>query len=629
MNTRTQSSEPLWLFGKRSVAEEAARATREAKLQKLLRGDDDDRLGKVYDGKLVGRILAYVRPYRTRMIISMILMTLSALLYAAAPWVIGKAIDDGIRAGLFSTLRTWTWILLLVTGSEALSNRTRITLMAEVGTSVVADIRGHLFKHLHSLSMQFHNNYSVGRLISRLVSDVDVLLDFITWSITGLARSGFILIGIAVAMVAMNWILALVCFAILPLMFWLSNYWRKRVRSAYRASRQRLSLINGYLNESITGIRVTKSFAREPENGQHFDDLNRSFFDTNVDAARLAAIFFPGVDFIGSLSLALVIGVGGWLVTRDSLTAGELIAFAIYVDRFYDPIRELAQRYNTFQSTMAASERIFGLLDTPSTLRDKADAHPLPAIRGEVEFDHVDFSYKPNEPVLRDVSIRALPGQRVALVGETGAGKSTIIRLLSRFFDVTGGAVRIDGHDLRDVTSASLRSQIGVVLQDTFLFGGSVLENIRYGKLDAGDEEVIAAAQMVGADEFIQRLPRGYQTDVGENGVNLSVGQRQIISFARALLADPRILILDEATSSVDTATERVIQDALDMLMEGRTSFVIAHRLSTIVNADKIVVMEHGRVLEEGSHDGLLALRGKYYDLYTMQWAGEGDKMTG
>ncbi len=625
MNRQTPIHEPLWRLGRRASEEEDARRSREAKVQSLLRGDDDDRLGKVYDGRLVRRILHYIQPYRTPMIISMTLMILSPLLYAAAPWVIGKAIDDGIRAGLFATLRKWTWILLAVTAGEAISNRTRIRMMAEVGTSVVADIRGNLFKHLHALPMQFHNNYSVGRMISRLVSDVDVLLDFTTWSITGLARSFFILIGISVAMVAMNWMLALVCFAIVPLMVWLSDYWRKRVREAYRSTRQRLSLINGYLNESITGIRVTQSFAREPENAQHFDDLNRSFFDANVDAARLAAIFFPGVDFLGSLSLALVVGMGGWLVTRNNLTAGELIAFAIYVDRFYDPIRELAQRYNTFQSTMAASERVFGLIDTPPTLRDKPDAQTLPRISGHVEFDEVDFAYKADEPVLRKVSLRAQPGQRVALVGETGAGKSTIIRLLSRFFDVTGGALRIDGYDVRDVTMASLRSQMGVVLQDTFLFGGSILENIRYGKLDASDSEVFEAARRVGADTFIQQLPKGYQTDVGENGVNLSVGQRQIISFARALLADPRILILDEATSSVDTASERIIQNALDTLMAGRTSFVIAHRLSTIVNADKIVVMEQGQVIEEGSHTELLAMRGKYFNLYTMQWEGSND----
>ena len=407
----------------------------------------------------------------------------------------------------------------------------------------------------------------------------------------------------------------------MPLMILLTNYWRKHVREAYRATRMRLALINGYLNESISGIRVTKSFTREQVNYRHFDDLNHSYLDANVEAARLTAIFFPGVDFIGSLATALVVGVGGWLVLGDALTAGTLVAFVLYVERFFDPIRDLAQRYNTFQATMAASERIFSLVDTAPDLVDSPTAQPLPPVRGQVEFDDVRFEYKDGEPVLRGVTLHAAPGQRIALVGETGAGKSTIIRLLARFFDVTGGAVRIDGYDVRDVTQASLHAQLGIVLQDTFLFTGTVGDNIRYGRLDATDDEVISAARSVGADTFISRLPEGYATEVGENGVNLSVGQRQLISFARALLADPRILILDEATSSVDTTTEKLIDQGLDALMQGRSSFVIAHRLSTVIDADQIVVIDGGRIVEQGTHGDLLARRGRYYKLYTMQWA--------
>jgi ATP-binding cassette subfamily B protein/subfamily B ATP-binding cassette protein MsbA len=597
------------------------REAREARIRQLLR-DDDELMGKAYDSRLVRRLGGYLSPYKASLILAVILMTISSLLSVAGPAIIGFAIDNGIRAGSFEVLRFWTIVFLVAAVGEWLTNRARVRIMAYVGTRVVADVRSELFRHLHRLTLNFYSNYSVGRLMSRLIGDVGVLQDFVTWSITGLFRSVFNLGGIVIAMLLLNWQLALVAFSVMPLMFILTNYWRDRVRQAYRATRQRLALINGYLNESISGIRVTKSFTREERNFQHFDDLNQSFFDANVEATRLSALFFPGVDFIGSLATALVVGVGGWLVLGDALTAGTLVAFVLYVERFFDPIRELAQRYNTFQATMAASERIFELLDLEPDLVDAPGAQPLPRITGEVVFDEVSFAYrKDGRDVLHGINLHAKPGDRIALVGETGAGKSTIIRLLSRFYDVTDGALTIDGYDVRDVTSESLRQQLGIVLQDTFLFTGSVADNIRYGRLNATDEEVMAASIAVGAHDFISRLPDGYDAEVGENGSNLSVGQRQLVSFARALLADPRILILDEATSSVDTATERVIQRALDTLMEGRTSFVIAHRLSTIINADQIVVLDHGRIVEQGTHQELLARKGRYFSLYTMQWA--------
>ena len=603
----------------------AERERREELVLDILPDDNRDHLAKVYDTRLVRRLSDFVHPYRRSFYIAVVLMLLGAGANVAIPWTIGKAIDNGLELSDISTLRFWTLIYIVATLVNYATSRVRIRILATVGTRVVTDIRAAMFRHLHGLTLTFHNNYSVGRLMSRLIGDVGVLQDFVTWSITGVTRAVFLLVGIAISMLLINWQLALVAFFVMPFLALIANYWRKHARRAYMRTRAILSHINGYLNEAISGIRVTQSFTRESENIRHFDDLNQTHFEKMMGAEFLSAIFFPAIEFFGSLTTALIVVVGGWIVLGDaaSLDKGELVAFVLYVGRFFDPIRELARRLSTFQETMAASERIFRLLDTEPDIHDSADAVTLHNIDGRGEFEDVHFHYKDDEPVLQGVSLSAEAGERIALVGETGAGKSTIIRLISRFYEVSEGRVTIDGHDLRDITRASLRQGLGIVLQDSFLFKGTLMDNIRYGRLEATDEEVIAAATAVGAHQFIERLPDSYHSDVGENGVNLSVGQRQIISFARALLADPRILILDEATSSVDTATEKIIEQAVETLMRGRTSFVIAHRLSTIVNSDKIIVLDHGKIVEMGSHEELLTQRGRYFNLYTMQWASQ------
>jgi ATP-binding cassette subfamily B protein/subfamily B ATP-binding cassette protein MsbA len=587
---------------------------------------DDDILGKAYDPRIARRLLAYLRPHGRAIALAMALMGAGTFSTLSGPYLIKIALDDGLAAGRPDVLALAVAGYLAVNLLLWITDRSRIILMAKTGQEIIFTLRADLFAHLQSLSLAFFARYSVGRLISRVVGDVGVLREMITWAVVAVARDLLTLVGLCVVMLLLNWRLSLLTFLVLPVMAVITAVWRARARDIYRQLRRSVAWLNGVVNENIQGVRVVQSFSRETHNYDAFAQIvNGTVLDASVHAARLTALFFPAIDFLGVLAVALVIWVGGTLIVGgdESLTAGVLVAFVLYIEQFFNPIRDLSQRYNTFQSTMAGGERIFELLDTPADIVDRPGARELPPIDGAVEFEQVDFSYPdaPQIAVLREIDLTVRPGEMIALVGATGAGKSTLVRLLGRFYEVSTGALRIDGHDVRDVTLASLRRQMGVVLQSTFLFDGTIGDNIRYGRPEATPDEVVAAAQAVGAHEFVQRLPLGYDTPVEEGGAVLSAGQRQLVSFARALLADPRILILDEATSSVDTQTERIIQAALERLLAGRTSFVIAHRLSTVVRADRIVVLDHGRLVEQGTHAELLARRGRYFDLYTMAFA--------
>ncbi|MBI5304600.1 MAG: ABC transporter ATP-binding protein [Chloroflexi bacterium] len=597
------------------------------------RPDEDSIIGKAYDPKLARRLVKYLIPYKWQLVVALAWMLFAMSAYIAGPYLIKVALDDGIAAGNVGVLQQAVGLYLLASVAFWIGTYFRVRTMAVTGQSIIYDLRRELFAHLQSLSLGFFSRYAVGRLISRVINDVGVLRELITWAVIAVARDFFDLFGTLLAMFALNWQLTLLSFLVLPLMGIATEIFRRRARENYRRVRSAVGWVNAVLNENIVGVRVVQSFSREDYNYEVFArEVNGNHLSATNIAALTISVFFPTVDFLGSVALGLVMYVGGiavlggvGLAGSAPFTAGTLVAFALYIDRFFNPIRDLAQRYNNFQAAMASSERIFELLDTPVEVKDAPNASELPTIRGDVDFVNVGFHYSDDPaPILEQINLRVAAGQTIALVGETGAGKSTLVKLVSRFYDVTDGALMIDGMDIRSVTQDSLRRQMGVVLQDPFLFSGTIKENIGYGALDAPEDKVVEAAQAVGAHEFIMNLDKGYDTLVGEGGAILSGGQRQLISFARALLADPRILVLDEATSSVDTQTERVIQTALERLLKDRTSFVIAHRLSTITRADKIVVIEKGRIVEAGTHAELLLKRGAYFELYTMAFADKG-----
>jgi ATP-binding cassette subfamily B protein/subfamily B ATP-binding cassette protein MsbA len=587
----------------------------------------DEVYSKGYDARVMRELITFIRPHWRRMLLAVVLMLTASAAAVSGPYLVKVALDSGIAEGSLPVLRNTILLYLFAMLTQWGVTYWRLNVMARVGQSIIYDLRRRLFGHLQELSLNFFSHFSVGRVIVRVINDVGVLREFVTWAMIAVARDVFTLVAIMAAMLAMNLRLSLLTFTVIPLMALITILFRRKARENYRQVRAAISWVNSVLAENINGVRVVQAFARQDTNLDHFRDVvNDNNLQTNLRAARLTSIFFPSIDLLGTLATALVVWLGGAAVLGEQVTPGILVAFILYIDRFFNPIRDLSRRYDTFQSTMAGGERIVNLLETPKEVEDAPQALELPTIRGEVKFENVCYHYPDDErSVLEDINMHIRPGQTVALVGRTGAGKTTLVKLLARFHDPVDGVVAIDGHDLREIQQASLRSQMGIVLQDPYLFSGSVRENIAFGRQDASDEDIEAAARAVGADQFIAQLRFGLDTPVEEGGVMLSVGQRQLVSFARALLADPRILILDEATSSVDTQTENQIQRALERLLDGRTAFVIAHRLSTVINADLIVVLEEGRIVEQGSHADLLAKRGAYFRLYSMRFADDED----
>jgi ATP-binding cassette subfamily B multidrug efflux pump len=588
---------------------------------------------KGYDPRVVRNIIDFIKPYKWQFLFALVLMILSSSMAVLGPYFVKFALDEGIAARSMIALRRAVLFYLLTALIQWFTIYFRVNLMARSGQSIIYDLRSRLFEHLQSLSLNFFSHYSVGRVITRIINDVGVLREFITWAIIAVVRDFVTLFGIIIAMFSMNAKLSLLSLLVIPLMVLATILFRKKARESYREVRAAISWVNSVLAENINGIRVVQAFSRQDTNYDFFkNEVNDHNLQTNIFASRVAAVFFPTIDFLGIVAMAIIIWFGGKAAQVEQITPGILVAFVLYIDRFFNPIRDLSRRYDSFQSTMAGGERILGLLDAPLEVPDAEDAIELPLIRGHVIFENVHYHYPDDQrTVLENIQLEVKPGENLALVGRTGAGKSTLVKLLSRFFDPTDGKILIDGFDIRDVSQASLRRQMGVVLQDPFLFSGTVFENIRFGRLLASDQEVMDAAKAVGAHEFIMRLRDGYETPVEEGGLLLSVGQRQLISFSRALLANPRILILDEATSSVDTQTEQVIQKALARLLQGRTSFIIAHRLSTVINADRIIVLERGQIIEQGTHSQLLALEGRYYQLYktgfTDEWLDDKDTL--
>ena len=588
---------------------------------------EEDVLGKAYDARLMRRLLAYLRPYWRQVLIALVAIVSASTLQLAQPYLIKVAIDEhiaiGDTRGLGFLALAYVVVLVASFGLEYLQTWT----LQMTGQRIMFDMRMQIFGHLQRLDVQYYDRNPVGRLMTRVTTDVDVLNELFTAGVVSVFGDIFLLAGIMGALLIMDWRLALVAFVVLPLIALVTQWFRRNVRESYRNVRTWVARINAFLQEHITGMSTVQLFRRERRSFDDFDAVNRGHRDANIDSIYYYAVFYPAIELIGALSTAMIIWFGGRWVLEGTLTLGSFLAFVLYAQRFYRPISDLSEKFNILQSAMASSERIFKLLDTdPRIVSGRSVSRSLPTVArsakvgGRIVFEDVSFAYNATDFVLKNVSFEVKPGERVGIVGATGAGKSTIINLLLRFYEVTSGRILIDGTDVRDFELKELRRLFSLVLQDVHLFSGTIASNIRLGETAIGDEAVRRAAAAVHASRFIDQMPGGYGTAVAERGATLSVGQKQLLSFARALAFDPRILVLDEATSSVDTETELLIRDALHTLMRGRTTIAIAHRLSTIQDMDKILVLHHGRLRESGTHQQLLAQRGIYFKLFELQY---------